>query len=137
MKVLITFAGIGVLGALIMPIAPVAGGILISFCIFLLVVAIAGHSYGVEKKKWEQEEQEARRAQPVPPPADGSPVTASPGSGIGNNALFTITPSPELANDGTTTTGKVEYCEGAADKLAAMGRRKTEELELEINETEI
>jgi hypothetical protein len=134
MKVLITIAGIGILGALIMPIAPVAGGILISFCIFLLVVAIAGHSYGVEKKKWEQEEQEARRAQHVPPPADGSPVTASPGSGTGNDPLFTITPAHELTNDGTATTGKVEYCEGAAHKLASLGRRKAGAVEFEINE---
>jgi hypothetical protein len=137
MKVILTLSVIGVFGAGIMHFAPVAGGIVISLCIFLLVVAIAGHSYGVEKKKWEQEEQEARRAQPVPPPADGSPVTASPGSGTGNNALFTITPSPELTNDGTTTTGKVEYCEGAAHKLAALSRCKAGELELEINETEI
>jgi hypothetical protein len=136
MKVILTLSVIGVFGAGIMHFAPVAGGILISLCIFLLVVAIAGHSYGVEKKKWLEEEQEARRAQPVPPPADGSPATATPGSGTGNNPLFTITPAHELTNDGTATTGKVEYSPGAAHKLASLGRRKAEELELEINETE-
>jgi len=138
MKVILTLSVIGVFGAGIMHFAPVAGGILISFSCFLLAIAISGHNYYTVKKKWREEEQEARRAQaeaqPVPPPADGSPVTATPGSGTGNNPLFTITPAHELTNDGTATTGKVEYSPGAAHKLASLGRRKAGSVEFEINE---
>jgi len=140
MKVLITIAGIGILGALIMPIAPVAGGILISFCIFLLVVAIAGHSYGVEKKKWLEEEQEARRAQaeaqPVPPPADGSPATATPGIGIGNDPEVPTAPAwmrkpAEMANERPEVGewDSVKYC-----TPVAVSHSGNKGLELEINE---
>jgi hypothetical protein len=51
-----------------------------------------------------------------------------------DNALFTIIPSPELANEATTTTDYVEYCRGAAHKLASLGRRKAGAVEFEINE---
>jgi len=133
MKVLITFAGIGVLGALIMPIAPVAGGILISFSCFLLAVAISGHNYYTVKKKWREEEQEARRAQaeaqPVPPPGAGSPVTATPGSGTGNDTEVPMHRAWTRTPSGIGNTDDVSYSTEVA--IQAPGGKG---LELEINE---
>jgi hypothetical protein len=103
------------------------------FFAFLSALAALVDLYALPEKKSEDESSDTAS---VPSSSYSAPESNDEEAEV-DNALFTITPSHELANDGTTTTGKVEYCEGAAHKLASLSRCKAGELELEINETEI
>lgn len=78
MKVIITLLGIGLLGAVVMPVAPGAGGLLILGS-GLLMWLVAFTQY--EKKKWEawQAESEAQSSAPEQRQDDTPPAPASNG----------------------------------------------------------
>ena len=132
MKVIITIAGVFILALIVTPVAPGFGFGLIGLGGIALLSLVWGHQYGIEKKKWLEEE--ALRAEiraSVPPPADTSPATPPHGIGSGNAEEVPTQPAWKRTPEGEANADRVEYCTPVA--FQAPGRAR---LELEINETE-